>query len=106
MRERDPGIRVGPLEPNEVAEAKQEQIPAEVFEVFNTLITENFSSGQAVVKQKDVVALMKEVGIDTAEAFKRGWLDIEEIYMKAGWDVEYDKPGYNETYDAYFIFSV
>ena len=35
---------------------------------------------------------------------KAGWLDVEGIYRKAGWDVEYDSPGYCEDYPATFKF--
>ena len=30
--------------------------------------------------------------------------DVEDIYEKAGWDVTYDTPGYNETYEPKFTF--
>ncbi len=39
------------------------------------------------------------------QLFEKGWLDVEPIFKKAGWDVEYDKPGYNESYPATFKFS-
>lgn len=39
------------------------------------------------------------------DVFERGYLDIEETYRKAGWSVVYDKPGYNETYDAFYTFT-
>ena len=29
---------------------------------------------------------------------------IEPLYREKGWNVEYDKPGYNEFYKARFIF--
>ena len=38
------------------------------------------------------------------KVFKNKWLDVEEVYRKAGWKVEYDKPGYCEDYEAYFVF--
>lgn len=38
--------------------------------------------------------------------FKNHWLDIEPLYRKEGWKVDYDKPGYCETYDANFTFSI
>lgn len=34
----------------------------------------------------------------------REHLDVEDVYRAAGWEVTYDKPGYNETYDATFTF--
>ena len=39
------------------------------------------------------------------ELFDNHYLDIEPAYRNAGWKVEFDKPGYNETYDSYFVFS-
>ena len=27
------------------------------------------------------------------------------LFEEAGWNVQYDKPGYNENYDAYFKFT-
>lgn len=32
------------------------------------------------------------------------WLNFEEAFRKNGWDVAYDGPGFNESYDAYFQF--
>jgi hypothetical protein len=32
-------------------------------------------------------------------------MDVEDVYQKAGWEVEFDKPGYNEDYEANFKFS-
>lgn len=34
------------------------------------------------------------------KAQDHGWLDLEDIYRDEGWTVEYDSPGYNETYEA------
>jgi len=39
-----------------------------------------------------------------SEIINNGWLNIEEAYRAADWEVEYDKPAYNETYRAHFIF--
>lgn len=44
-------------------------------------------------------------GMKRDELFDKGWMDIEPIYRKSGWRVEYDKPAYNETYPATFTFS-
>lgn len=97
--------KVSPIKPGEVVKEKEKSIPDAVFEAFNQLIAENFNGYSATVLQKDVVALMKEKGVNIGEAYKKGWLDVEDIYRKAGWKVEYDKPGYNESYDASFEFS-
>lgn len=39
------------------------------------------------------------------EAFSRGWFDVESSYRRVGWRVEYDKPGYNESYEGFWKFS-
>ena len=38
--------------------------------------------------------------------FDNNWLDIEPIYRRAGWVVEYDKPAYCEDYPATFTFKL
>lgn len=93
-----------PISPAEVAAAKREHIPAVVFEAFNAEIAANFTGGRAKVLQKDVVARLVEGGMDRQVIFDKGYLNVEEAYRAEGWRVEYDKPGYNESYDASFEF--
>jgi hypothetical protein len=96
-----------PISPDEISDLQKEIFPAEVFDAFNELIAENFSNGYANVEQDTVVNRIIEKGagnITKHEIFHRGWLNVEEVYRKAGWEVDYDKPGYNETYPASFEF--
>jgi hypothetical protein len=99
-----------PITPAEVAEYQAKIFPAEVFDAFNELIAKDFVNGSSTVKQPAVKALIIEKiaantpAGETPRPFEYKWLNIEEVYRKAGWKVEYDKPGYNETYDAYFVF--
>jgi hypothetical protein len=97
--------RARPLSPKEVSGEKLKNLPDVVIETFNQLIAENDVGGHSVITQKEIVALLVNKGLNKAQIFKNGWLDIEDIYRKAGWKVEYDKPGYNEDYDAFFTFS-
>lgn len=98
--------QVAPIKPGEVAKQKQESFPSQVLEAFNQLITEKFNNTYAIVKQDDVVALMVKNGLNQREIYDKGWLNVEDIYRKAGWKVEYDKPAYNESYPATFTFSI
>ncbi len=98
--------KVMPIKPSEVIGKKCESIPSEAMEAFNELIAQKFNGHYAHVVQKDVVKLMVEKGLKEAEIFEKGWLDVEDIYRKNGWIVEYDKPAYCESYDASFKFSV
>ncbi|HEU5114533.1 MAG TPA: hypothetical protein VFT82_02075 [Candidatus Paceibacterota bacterium] len=97
--------KVLPLKPKDVVDKKAEDIPPEVIEAFNEMIAKEWDGGSARVVQKDVIKKIVEKGISRDEIFKNNWLDVEEIYRKNGWDVEYDKPGYCENYDAFFVFS-
>lgn len=98
---------IAPITPIKALQAKQESIPDFVIEAFNELIIKGMNtSGSVCIKQKDVVALItSKQQISSNAIYSSGWLDVENIYRSAGWNVEYDSPGYNESYDATFTFS-
>ena len=94
-----------PIKPSEVTKTKYQILPNEVFEAFNELIAKDYSNGLARVGQQEVVNLIKsKLNISSKEVYCNNYLDIEEIYEDAGWDVSYDKPGFNESYPASWIF--
>lgn len=101
----------GPIRPSEVAELRAKMIPEEVFASFNELIGKSYDGKHACVLQDDVVALilekMKKAGreIDRQEIFDNHWLDVEDIYRKAGWRVDFDRSGIGEAYAAKFDFT-
>lgn len=92
------------IKPSEVAKTKSRVLPKAVLDVFNRLIALNYTNGKSKVLQKDVVSALEAEGIGKHEIFARNYLNVEEIYMEAGWGVYYDKPSYCENYDAYFEF--
>ena len=95
-----------PITPAEVAQLFVETIPDEVIQAFNECITENWngSSNEATITQRDVVSkICNLMGIDKSD-FNYKWLNIEPLFMQSGWQVEYDKPGFNESYEATFCF--
>jgi len=95
-----------PITLDEAKTAKVNGIPHEVIESFNELITENLRGSSAKFTQKDVVArIKKKMRVASEKIFDRGWLDVEPMFEREGWRVEYDKPAYNETYEATFEFS-
>lgn len=93
---------IKPITPAEVVDAKAESIPDEVFAAFNKCIAANWDGHQSTIKQSDVVTLIKQGNPGLLLDYR--CLDVEPIYRKAGWIVEYDKPGYNESYPATFTF--
>lgn len=95
------------ITPSEAQARKAKEIPKQVLEVFNELIVQNYCNCSAIVKQPEALDCISARFPDVPRALmiESGWLDVEEIYQKAGWTVEYDKPGYNETYDPFFKFT-
>ena len=117
--------KVKPIRPQDVIDKKQDIMPDEVISAFNSKIAEHFIGRSSRVKQEDVIVeiisnlkksdldIVKEILDDETQddetglksmIFKRHWLDVEDIFREAGWIVEYDKPGYNESYAANFTF--
>ncbi len=81
------------------------KLPPEVFQVFNDLIKEDWDGSQATVLQDEAAErIAKALGISRSKVFDKHLLDVEGFYEEAGWDVVYDKPGYNEDYTAFFRF--
>ncbi len=97
---------VKPINPNDdLIKLKFALIPDAVFEVLNMLIAKKWDGHSAYVLQKEVVAALKEKGFAESEIYDGHWLDFEDSYRAEGWKVVYDRPGYNESYDASFKFS-
>lgn len=96
-----------PITPGEVVSLKTDSIPGAIFEAFNAMIAKHWDGHAASFEQRAVVAeiLQRFGGTTSEDIFANKWLDVEESYRAAGWRVEYDRPGYNETYEARFTFT-
>lgn len=94
--------------PQEAMDLKDKMLPAYVFDAFNEIIANNLTLGhRSQFKQKDVINLIVEKSngdVDRDGVFSRKMLDVNSHYHQAGWKIERDQPGYNESYDAVFIF--
>lgn len=98
-------MTVNPITPEEVDDQQITSIPDEVITIFNEMIVENWRGSYAHVDQNAVVNRIAErMMVSRSHIFDRGWLDVEQLFRNAGWKVMYDKPGYCESYDAYFEF--
>jgi hypothetical protein len=98
------------MSPGEVWQYKADTFPDFVFQAFNECIGKEYTNKSATVKQIDVINRMSQLmpgdsyESNKAKIFAEGWLNVEEVYRKLGWKVEYDKPGYNESYGAFWVF--
>lgn len=111
---------IKPITPREVIGKKKELLPDAVLEAFNELIAKHWNNGEACFKQDEVVALICQkleqelnkggssddnwMSVRKQEIFDNHYLDVEGIYRKAGWTVNYDSPAYCESYPATFTF--
>lgn len=93
-----------PIKPSDIPAAKAAVIPAFVIDAFNECIAKNYANGRSRVLQKHVQKIIQDKCKETGTAFDVHFLDIEPLYEKNGWKVEYDKPAYCESYDASFTF--
>lgn len=96
-----------PITPSEAKVQYNEgrTLPDNVVACWNTLILARFDGRSAHVFLTDAILALEAATGEKRDTFnKRGWLDPEGLFRAAGWRVTFDKPGYNESYDAYFIF--
>jgi hypothetical protein len=101
-----------PITPAEACEALNNRVPEFIIEAVNRLLKAKIRVNQVTITilQSDVIneaikiykerASLWDAELTKSMIFDKGWLDIEPIFEKAGWQVEYDKPAYNETFRA------
>ena len=85
------------------------QIPDVVVNAINSLIIEHYepNNKESRVKQEEILNKIcnEETGYSHQYVFDHHFLDIEKLYSKYGWKVEYEAPSFGETsFKAYFVF--
>ncbi len=108
---------VKPITPEEAGIQKIRELPDFVITAFNEIIVKNLANGRSHFKLKDVAEHMRQVHsrgdyrlLMTNTAFDKQaqaehWYDVEPFFRASGWKVEYDGPGFNESYDATYTFT-
>lgn len=96
-----------PLSPWEINGMMGEIIPDVVVEAINNLLKKKYRGRAVNLKQDEIIAEIQrlDINIRREKIFEESWMDFESLFEKNGWKVEFDKPGYNETYSAYFTFT-
>ena len=92
-----------PISPKDVADAKAKAIPDEVIDAANQLLAEKWDGHAAKFTLKELCVRARQK-LGEGYAFQSWELDIEVPFGLAGWIVKFDKPAYNESYDANFTF--
>ena len=101
--------KTSPISPNEVQSIKNIQIPNAMIEAANHLIVKNWNGTYANFKTKDLkeeyLSRTEFREIAEKEIYEYNYLDIENLFREVGWKVDFDRPGFNESYDSNFTFS-
>jgi hypothetical protein len=99
--------RVEPIKPKDIMDNLEDIIHPAVIKAVNELLKEQYRGTQVTIKQKDIAT--KAVALDSSiteeEIYKKKWMDFEHIFYKAGWEVKYNSPDRDESYDEFFQFS-
>ena len=96
-----------PVSPAEALELKTQLLPSVVFEVVNELIARNIDAEgrSARFNNNELKAAFAKRGYSNwNNVVECGYLGFVPAYKQQGWNVEVDKPGYNETYPTTWTF--
>lgn len=99
-------IQIKPITPSEAME-ENAGIPDYVVQAVNNLIKEKYHGRNSfIITQKEVDRETRKVNpkVNINYLYDNNLFDFEQLYGKFGWSVEFDKAGYNETYDSYYTF--
>lgn len=107
-----------PFSPQQLAQFRKETFDPIMIQAVNECLIDNYGSGQNIMlRQGDIIeryiklyklahaASHKDNETIREDAFEKGLLDFEKFYVQRGWRVEYDKPGFNESYEPTYTFS-
>ena len=97
------------LSPKEAITRAKNEVPELVVQAWNNLIVENLkvqggkaSSEFLLEELANQITLIMSISYEQAK--QKGWFDLEDIFRDKGWKVEFDRPGYNESYSPKFTF--
>lgn len=100
--------KVTPITPQQAKDEIENNFPDFIIEGVNNAINKHyFGKSSFNIKQDEIMEEVLKVapeGITRQKIYDNHWLDFEQLYRKFGWNVHYDKPGYCESYDAFFTF--
>lgn len=78
-----------PITPKEAVEIKRETYPKAVFEAFNLLLSQGKNGDKEIeILREYVVAQMILNGLNREDIYRKGWLNVVDLYEAAGWKVK------------------
>lgn len=103
--------KVLPLTPAGVKETFTQNIDPFIIQSVNNILVRKYNSRSITFTQDEVLEEYFKINPcenssqKRQDLFDRHQLDFEDLFRKYGWNVKYDKPGYNELYKAFFEFT-
>ena len=104
-------MSIAPITPEEAQKQHFAQyVPNEVYEAVNEILAEKYCDSGITIHQDEVVSRaiekMQSDGtcVPVEDFFTYHWLDFEAPYRASGWEVSYEKPAYNESFAAHWVF--
>jgi hypothetical protein len=104
---------VKPIKPEEIVDKKFETIPAAIIQATNELIAKKWNGHSSVIKKEELLERYFELSgmrndrDNRDKLYANHSLDIEDVYRREGWKVEYDAPGFRDSdYEPYFTFTI
>lgn len=97
--------KIKPVSPEDVQNSFK--VPDFVINAVNKLLKKKWYPGATniVLNQCDVIEAIKaDYNTTKREIYDKHWLDFEDDFRAAGWDVKYVRGEYWETFDPYFVF--
>ena len=100
---------IKPLKPTDISPDLENIIPDVVIKAVNLLLEEKYTGGLGSFRIKQNEVIDKILNLDESltrdKIFERKMLNFESLYSKNGWSVKYDKPAWDENFEAYFEFA-
>lgn len=98
---------IKPISPSELKDNLEKIIPKEVIESVNEILRENYrGSGSITIKAKEIVnRISSKMDLTRETIYSRKYLDFENLYHKYGWNISYEQPDRDQSFDSYYTFT-
>lgn len=98
---------IKPVRPEDVFKQEEHTIHPSMIRAINLFLT-RFDGKQAIITVEELIDKFLEFESKWTRdmIWKKKQLDFEGLYKDSGWDVIYDKPGYEETYKPFYLFKL
>jgi len=101
-------VEIKPISPNEASNKRISNINPAVIQAVNEILAEKYVKGRnVVIVQDDLLKRIRKIDkkLTSKFLFENKQLDFEDKYEAEGWDVEFDRPAYYESYETTYTFT-